>query len=106
MKTKLMMAAVGSILILIAVYMFPFGQDVLMLWLTQQVGSQAAAWTALYFICFALILIGFLMGGLKALPMRQLSRIFRLMATNPIGFVILMVVLFIVSQVAFRIIGG
>ncbi len=103
---KITMAAVGSLLILIGMYCFPFGQDMFMLWLTQQVGGQAQAWTALYFICFSLIFVGFMMGGLKMLPIQQMSRIFQLMVTNPVGFVILVVVMFIISQIAFRFIGG
>lgn len=106
MKMRITMAAVGAVLILIGIYAFPFGQDAFMLWLTQQTGGQAQAWTALYFICFALIFVGWFMGGLKMVPIKQMGRIFRLMATNPIGFIVLLAVLFIISQVAFRLIGG
>lgn len=95
MRWKISIAGIGAILILAAIYFFPFGQDMVILWLTDFTGSQVNAWTTMYFVCFGLLFAGLVMGGAKALGAKQLTGIFRLMRTNPVLFFAVLVSLFI-----------
>jgi len=98
MKRKLSMAGIGALLIMLAIYFFPFGQDIVMLWLTKQVGTQVAAWTMMYVICFALLFAGAVMGGAALLGGRKLAGIFRMLTSNPLGLIAVLVAAFLVFQ--------
>ena len=54
MSRKISIAAIREAMIMLAINFYTFGQDIVMLWLTKQTGSQVNAWTAMYLICFAL----------------------------------------------------
>lgn len=96
MKLKITLAGIGALCILLAIYFFPFGQDFVVLYLTDYFGSQVMAWTALYFICFGLIGAGLLLGGLKVIGFRQISRMFIFAFRNIYVMVATLVIMFVV----------
>lgn len=89
-------AGIGALLILIAIYFFPFGQDLIMLWLTKLTGSQVTAWTFMYAGSFMLLGLGLIIGGVKALGVKQLSGIFKYIKRNPAVVITLMVAAFLI----------
>jgi len=93
---KMTLAAIGAVLILIGIYMFPFGQDMFMLWLTGIAGTQQMAWSWLYLICFGLIAVGFMFGGVRLLGISRLAGIFRMLSTNPVGLAFLLGLMYII----------
>jgi len=82
-------------MILAAIYFFPFGQDIVVMWLTNVMGSQFNAWMALYAICFALFAVGFWLGGGRKLGLKLVG-VFRMARTNPILFIIILAVAFFI----------
>jgi len=95
------LASIGSFMILVALYLFPFGQDIIVLWLTDYLGSQTAAWNALYAITTALAATGILLGGGHVLR-SQFRGIFRFVASKPALFIAIIIAGFLVLQVFVR----
>lgn len=98
MKAKLTIAGIGALLIMVAIYFFPFGQDIVILWMTQYFGSQEMAWTVMYLICFGLLGAGILMGGMGALRLRRITGLLKMLVRNPIMFIALLVSMFLIFQ--------
>jgi hypothetical protein len=96
MKRKLSMAGLGALMIMVAIYFFPLGQDVVILYLTNMTGSQVNAWMVMYMVCFVLLFAGAVMGGAKALGVKRLNGIFRVLVSNPIGLLLLLAIAFII----------
>lgn len=103
MTSKFTVAWLGGILILLAIYFFPFGQDIVMMYLTGVMGSQRDAWNMMYVITFAFFGIGFLLGGHKYLGINRLSGFFGMIRGNPIMFFGIIIGAYVVFNV---VIGG
>lgn len=105
-KIKLTAASIGALFILLGMYFFPFGQDIVMLQLTLITGSQVTAWSVMYVICFALIFGGLAMGGAAFLGMKRLSGMFKMLLTNPLGLIAILVIMFIIYLQVAQMFGG
>ena len=96
MRTVGYMMMLGGIFILLAIYFFPFGQDLVMLQLTEWTGSQVAAWNLMYYICFGLLAAGYILGGHRFLGFRKLGRFFGLIRSNPVLFIIFLIAMYVI----------
>lgn len=96
MKAKLTMAGIGAFFIGVAIYFFPFGQDIVILTLTNMTGSQVNAWLTMYVICFALLFTGIVMGGMGRTGTRKLIRLWRMLTKNPLLLIAVLVIGYII----------
>ncbi len=99
-KRDLMMF--GGILILLGVYFFPAGQDIVIITLTNALGSQMAAWNALWFITGGMIIVGLALGGHRWLGGNRLPGMLKMLMSNPLLLIGILVILFIL----FNVVGG